>query len=271
MAVNQAAARHGSGSWVRRFHPARDGAARLVCLPHAGGAATFFFPLSQALSPLVEVLAVQYPGRQDRRAEPCVEDLSRMADLLAGELRPWADRPIALFGHSMGALLAFEVALRLGRDGAAPSGVFASGHRPPSLHRVVAGDRAFHDEELIADLRRLSGTEAAMLDDDETLRMILPCLRGDYRASASYRYRPGELVDCPLLALTGDADPEVTVAEAGVWREHTTGPFEFRVFSGGHFYLAAHQAAIADTIKDALGDWAPLGAAGIRSGVDVLY
>ena len=89
------------GSWVRRFHTAADTAVRLVCFPHAGGSATWYFPLSRALSPETEVLAVQYPGRQDRRAEPCVDDLDRLADLVAHELRGWTDRPFALFGHTV--------------------------------------------------------------------------------------------------------------------------------------------------------------------------
>src|SRR5262249_29653456 len=99
--------------WVRRFHPAPSAGSRLVCLPHAGGSASYFLPISRGLSPQVEVLAVQYPGRQDRRAEPCIEDVGGLADQITASLQPWIDRPVALFGHSMGAILGFEVALRL--------------------------------------------------------------------------------------------------------------------------------------------------------------
>ena len=97
-------------TWIRGFHPGADGAPRLVCFPHAGGSATFYFPLSRALAPSMEVLAVQYPGRQDRRAEPCIDSIDGLADEIVDALRPLTDRPMALFGHSMGAVLAYETA-----------------------------------------------------------------------------------------------------------------------------------------------------------------
>lgn len=104
-----------NGLWIRRFHPRPDGDVRLVCLPHAGGSASFFFPVSQAMPPSVDVLCVQYPGRQDRRAEPVIDSIPDLADQVFAALLPWADRPLAFFGHSMGATLAFEVARRLER------------------------------------------------------------------------------------------------------------------------------------------------------------
>jgi pyochelin biosynthetic protein PchC len=234
--------------WIRRYHPAPNAPTRLVCLPHAGGAASFFFPVSRALSPAVDVLAVQYPGRQDRRQEPLIDDIRTLADLVAAALTPWLDRPIALFGHSVGATLAFEVALRLERDGTAPLVLFASGRRAPSRHR----DEQIHladDATLVGELRRLSGTGSQMLSDDELIQMILPAIRSDYKAAETYRYRPGPALRCPLIALTGDADPEVTLDEAGAWREHTSGLFELRVFPGGHFFLNDHATTLTALIR----------------------
>ena len=241
-----------NSTWVRRFHPAPDARARLVCFPHAGGSATFFFPVSRAMSPAVDVLAIQYPGRQDRRAEPCVDDLRKLADLVVEELHQWVDRPVTLFGHSLGATLAFEVALRLREDGITPLGLFASGRRAPSRHRDERVHEA-NDDGLVADLKRLSGTESQMLDDDEVLRMILPAMRSDYRAAETYRYEPGPPLDCPIVALVGDDDPQVTVDEARSWGEHTTSSFELKVFGGGHFYLNTHAAAVMRAITDHVG------------------
>ncbi|WP_141576730.1 thioesterase II family protein [Actinomadura sp. WMMA1423] len=238
-------------TWIRRFHPADGAPTRLVCLPHAGGAASYFFPVSRRLSPGVDVLAVQYPGRQDRRAEPPVDDLHGLADLVAAELLPWSRRPLALFGHSMGATLAFEVAARLEGEGAVPAAVLASGRRSPTRHR----DERVHladDARLIADLRRLSGTSAEMLDDDEVLRMILPAVRADYRAAETYRRRPGTVLSCPVVALTGDDDPQVTREEAAAWRECTTGGFRLEIFPGGHFYLNDHAEALIGLISELL-------------------
>jgi surfactin synthase thioesterase subunit len=242
------------GSWIRRFHHAVDGAVRLVCFPHAGGAATFFFPLSRSLAPAVDVVAVQYPGRQDRREEACIEDLRVLADRVADELRPWCDRPIALFGHSMGATVAYEVARRLERDGVVPLGLFASGRRAPSNTR----HESVHlrdDRGLVTALQELSGTEAAVLGDEEFLRMVLPAVRGDYKAVETYRHTGGAELTCPVHVLVGESDPMTTLAEAEAWRLHTTGRCRVEVFPGGHFYLKPRAERVIETITRQLREW----------------
>lgn len=241
--------------WLRRYHPASaPGAApRLVCCPHSGGAASYYRPLSAALSPNVEVLAVQYPGRQDRRAEPLIGDLrelaGRLADVLAGELGDEPERPVALFGHSMGALLAFEVAQRLERGGRAVSALFVSGHRAPTTRRDVLFHRA-DDKELLREVRRLGGTDADLLDDDEIVQLALPVIRCDTRAAETYRVDAGQQPElrCPVVALIGTEDPQVDAAEADKWREHTSGHFELRAFPGGHFYLNSYTAELSRLI-----------------------
>jgi surfactin synthase thioesterase subunit len=122
--------------WIRRYHPRPDSLLRLVCLPRAGGSASFFYPLSASLPATAEALAVQYPGRQGRRTEPCAQSIGALAGQVAAGLRESEDdRPLALFGHSMGSVLAFEVAVRLEQDGGAPlAGVIASGRRSPTRH-----------------------------------------------------------------------------------------------------------------------------------------
>ncbi|HET9380712.1 MAG TPA: alpha/beta fold hydrolase [Streptomyces sp.] len=239
-------------TWVRRFHPAPHGTVRLVCLPHAGGSASFFFPVSKALAPAVEVLAIQYPGRQDRRHEPGIVDLHDLADRIFEALRPLAGRPLALFGHSMGAVLAYEIALRMRDAGLpAPVNLFASGRRAPSRHR----DERVHlepDDRIVAELRTLSGTHASVLADPEVLAMIMPAVRSDYRAVETYRHGPGRRLDCPVTVLTGDEDPRVTVDEASAWKEHTTGPTELRVLPGGHFFLVEQSARVIGIVAEKL-------------------
>ncbi|MFD2767487.1 thioesterase II family protein [Micromonospora eburnea] len=223
--------------WIRCFHQCPQADVRLVCLPHAGGSASYFFPMSHALTPAVEVLSVQYPGRQDRRFEPCIEDLGELADRVFEAVRGLADRPLALFGHSMGAALAFEVAVRLETKlGVSPQHVIVSGRRAPSVFRTEQVHLR-DDAGIIAELRDLSGTSNDMLDDTDILRMILPAIRADYRAIETYRGRPGATVSAPITVLTGDTDPRVTLADAHEWRSHTTGASEVLVFPGGHFYL----------------------------------
>jgi surfactin synthase thioesterase subunit len=235
-------------TWIRRFHPAPESSPRLVCFPHAGGSATYFFPISRILTPDIEVLAVQYPGRQDRRTEPPIDSIAELADILTEELRGWWDRPTAFFGHSMGATLAFEVARRIEREGRRLTALFASGRRAPSLSR----DERCHtlpDDQLLAEIRGLAGTDAALLADDELIRMILPAVRADYRAAETYRYPPGTDLSCPLHALTGDDDPKATVEEAAAWQAHTSSAFQLHVYPGGHFYLNSHATEVLAVIS----------------------
>jgi pyochelin biosynthesis protein PchC len=233
--------REGYG-WLRSFHPGDREGIRLVCFPHAGGSATYYRPLSVLLSPNVRVLAVQYPGRQDRRHEPTINSIAVMADELLAELGT-SRVPTAFFGHSMGAVLAFEVARRWETRGFPPTTLFVSARRAPSIlprHPVPESD-----EELLSMIRRLGGTDSGLLDDEEFVRMILPAVRNDYQAAERYRYQPGPDVSCPVVALIGDNDPQVSLSEVEKWREHTTGPFFVRVFGGGHFYLDSHREEVA--------------------------
>ncbi|MFJ1709112.1 thioesterase II family protein [Kitasatospora sp. NPDC088346] len=238
--------------WIRRFHQAPDAPVRLLCLPHAGGSASFYFPVSAALSPRIEVLAAQYPGRQDRRAEPSIGTVAELADRIHAVLGTERDdRPLAIFGHSMGATLGFELARRLEAAGRPPAVLFVSGRRGPATHR----EETVHlrdDDGLVAELKSLSGTNTALLGDEEILRMILPAIRNDYRAIETYRRPEGGPLAAPIVALIGDDDVKSTVEEAKAWAEETSGAFTLKVFPGGHFYLAAHQRAVLAEITDAL-------------------
>ncbi|WP_455353245.1 thioesterase II family protein [Streptomyces sp. SYSU K217416] len=244
--------------WLRRFHASDRAAVRLVCLPHAGGAAGFYFPFSRALSPAVEVLAVQYPGRQDRRSEPALDDIAELIDGIMEALTPLLDeRPLALFGHSMGAVVAYETARRLEHELQAPPAVlFASGRRAPSRHR----DEYAHlkdDEGLVDELRTLDGTDAEVLDDLDVLRMVLPAVRVDYRAIETYRHRPAPEPSCPVAVLLGEDDPKVTHDEAAAWRHHTTGTCTLDTFPGGHFFVRDVAADITGLIAHRLRPFMP--------------
>ncbi|MFF5077648.1 thioesterase II family protein [Actinoplanes sp. NPDC000266] len=238
-----------SEAWLRRFRPSGDAASSLVCLPHAGGSASFFFPLARALAPDVDVLAVQYPGRQDRRHEPGIDSIPTLADLVADSLRSLDDRPFALLGHSMGALLAYEVALRTAAAGRpTPAHLFASGRRAPSRYR----DDRFHlssDGDMLAHVRRLGGPGSAALDDPELREMVLPVIRNDYRAVETYRHDPSAVLDCPITVLTGDRDALVSTDEARAWAAHTTGPTDLEVLPGGHFYLSDSTGQVAELLR----------------------
>lgn len=235
--------------WLRRFHLSTADAPRLLCFPFAGGAASYYFPLSRALSPGVEVLVVQYPGRQDRLDEPCVESLKTVADGIGDELteRALTERPLTLFGHSMGALTAFEVAVRLQERGATPRSLIASGSRAPSTRHQ--GSASSTDAELIDSLRNLNGTEEKLLGNQEFLSLALPVLRGDYRAVAEYHRTSDTQLSCPVTVLSGDRDPLVTASGARAWARHTSSAFRQHIFPGGHFFLDDHVEAVREVIR----------------------
>jgi pyochelin biosynthetic protein PchC len=238
-----------TSSVVRRFHPRPEAAVRLVCLPHAGGSAPAYFGLSRELTDDIDVLAVQYPGRQDRRDEACLTDIHAMAAEVVAAVRPFLDRPTALFGHSMGATVAFEAARLLEREhGQVPARLFVSGRRAPCTQRPDSVHRR-DDDGLLAEVRLLSGTDSAILADDEIIRMALPALRGDYTAIETYRPEPGAVTAAAITVLTGADDIRTSADEAAAWARHSTTECAVHTFTGGHFFVNDHRAAIARLIE----------------------
>jgi len=241
------------GRWIRSFATGGSGAMRLVCFPHAGGSASYFFPYARAFGPDVDVLPLQYPGRQDRRREGFIDNIAELADRISVALLSDVPAPFAFFGHSMGAVLAFEVARRLrDRSAVEPVALFLSGRRAPDRRRTDDDVHRRPDEGLLAELRRVAGTDPRVLADPELRAALLPVTRNDYRAIETYRYEPGPPLDVPITVLIGDADPTSTVAEAAGWQAYTTAAFDLRVFPGGHFYLDSARAAVAGTITESL-------------------
>jgi surfactin synthase thioesterase subunit len=243
-----------NSTWFRRFTTTAGNGPRLVCFPHAGGSATAFKELAYALPADFDVVSVQYPGRQDRWREEPFTELPSLVEAVAGELARelTADgRPYALFGHSMGALVAFETARVLARgELPGPQRLFLSGRGGPETDHVPY--HLWDDDDVLADVRRLGGTDQSMLDDPDLLELVLPALRADYRALGLYSWGGGEPLTAAVTALTGDSDPMTTVEDAGTWRAHTTGDFALKVFPGDHFYLFGQLDAVAAAVTEGL-------------------
>ncbi|MEV6233294.1 alpha/beta fold hydrolase [Saccharopolyspora shandongensis] len=241
-----------SNPWVRRFKPLSDSRARLVCFPHAGGSASYFLRLARRLVPAVETLSVQYPGRQERRREPFCTSISELADGIFEALLPQLVEPYAFFGHSMGSILAFEVARRFERSaGSAPVRIFASARPAPST-RGRGDVHLLDDATLLGEMKRLGGTDPRVLEDGDLLSVILPVVRADYQAIGTYACPAGASVRCPVTAMIGDSDPVATADEALVWREHTTGGFDLAAYPGGHFYIDENIDRVAGDITAVL-------------------
>jgi surfactin synthase thioesterase subunit len=236
-------------AWVRDLRRVASPVGHVLLFPHAGGAATYFRPFASHFTEGLDASAIQYPGRQERLREPFVTTIEALADQVIHELDPLLGTPLLLFGHSMGAAVAYEVTRRMEGRGHPPRGLVVSGRRAPSMTREEAVHRGT-DEEVLAEIARLDGTSQRLLNEPDVVRMVMPAIRNDYRAIEKYRPDPASPLGVPILCLTGDEDPQVTRAEAESWRVHTTAEFRQRSFSGGHFYLMQHQGDVVRSIEN---------------------
>jgi pyochelin biosynthesis protein PchC len=237
-----------------RWPARRPGAAlRLVCFPHAGGGASAFWRWPQLLPPRIDVLAVQYPGRQDRFAEPYAESLTGMADPIAAELAALLDAepgPVAFFGHSMGALVAFEVARRLSDAGLPPPvRLVVSAHPAPTVPRTSM-PAADTDDAVLAYLRELGGAGAGLLEDPDLRELTLPMVRNDLRLVRNYHYVSGPPLDCSITAVAGAQDHSCTPSQMRDWYARTARGFDLAVFPGDHFYLETSPQLLATALID---------------------
>ncbi|MGW4463809.1 thioesterase II family protein [Micromonospora sp. NBC_01796] len=234
--------------WIKE--PGTDDASLLLyCVAHAGGGGSFFRSWRTALEPRIGVCPVVLPGRESRLREAPLTAVEHVVPPLAEAIRSHADRPYALFGHSMGAVVAYEVARRLSTITQGPSRLFVSGRRAPHLPARRPELHALGPDEFLPAVAAMGGTPEEVLRQKELMAVFLPGLRADFRVNETYQQLPGPPLRCPVSALTGDADPEVDVTEMRSWAEVTTGDFSLRVFSGGHFYLAGPPPELAEALR----------------------
>ena len=232
--------------------PRADAAVRLVCFPHAGGTASSYAGWTRALEQApVEVVAAQLPGRDSRSGETPCTDLDRIVDGFADLIARRDGKPFALFGHSLGALIAFELARRLRERGIAGlTHLFVSGAFAPQLTReetplrFIEGDAAF----LEAVASKYGGVPKIVLEQADLRASIVPALRADITLSDTYEYRVAAPLDCPITAYAGAADPIVSAERLARWREQTIADFSSRLFDGHHFYLNREREALLGDI-----------------------
>ncbi|MBM7054396.1 MULTISPECIES: alpha/beta fold hydrolase [Streptomyces] len=240
--------------WLRRYVTPDRPRLRLVCLPHAGGSAAFFHSWGHAFGSDVEVMAVRYPGRQERIAEELYTEMEPLADAVTEELLPYTGVPLVLFGHSMGASLGYEVALRLQqRHGVRAAALLVSCRKAPHLLTPRGGFA--DDDALVAEVRRLGGTDTRLLDDPDLRELVLPAIRADFSIVSRYAARPGTPLACPVVGYVGDSDPDVGIDGVRGWARVATGGFALKVLPGGHFYLVDQRDGLVADIRARLAQW----------------
>ncbi|MFJ7243706.1 thioesterase II family protein [Kitasatospora sp. NPDC098652] len=226
---------------------------RLVCFPYAGGGTSIYTRWPAALGPEVEVAALALPGRERRLGEPAAVDVDRIAEAVAAT----TDRPYALFGHSMGGLLAFEVVRWLRRAGAElPVHLFVSGCPRPDQPRgddIFDGLSALPDDAMLQRLVRGGGLPAFVLDEPELLELVLPVCRADFGWLDAYDCGDEPPVPVPITAFVGNEDASARPEDAAGWAAHTTGPFAQHVLPGGHFFLDDNLDAIGRAVRAGIG------------------
>jgi medium-chain acyl-[acyl-carrier-protein] hydrolase len=236
------------------FAPARgDGRGVAFCFPFAGGGASFYRPWAQ-LAPSIALCPVQLPGREERLFERPFERLQPLVEAAAAELLPVLSSRYVLFGHSMGALVCYELAQVLRDRGAPPPlHLFVSG--APAPHRAGETEPIFDlpEDRFLPALRRYGGLPDEVLRSRELLDLLLPRLRADLAVTGTYVYTARPPLACPITAFGGDADPSVAADAVKAWREHTLGSFDAEIFPGGHFFVSDVAGPILARIAAALG------------------
>jgi len=219
---------------------------RLLCFPYAGGSAWMFRPWASQLSENVEILAVELPGRGKRLAEPALTDLPSIVQALGPQLLPHLNIPFAVFGHSMGALVAFEICQWLRRSAQiTPVHFWASAARAPHLAVQPPLMHTLEDDAFINRLKQYKGTPTSVLNNIELMNLMLPTLRADFTVLETYVYRPSAPFIFPITGLWGESDKIVSQTDVAAWETHTPN-FTLQAISGDHFFI--HQSSFASTL-----------------------
>ncbi|MCE7002307.1 alpha/beta fold hydrolase [Kibdelosporangium philippinense] len=238
--------------WLINLTPG-GGRTRLLCLPYAGGGSSAFHEWPAALPPSVDVWTIRLPGRESRLLETPYTDLRELIDDLAPAVAGLTTVPYTVFGHSMGALIGYELIRALRARGRPEPTLFvASGHVAPHVADHSEQLHKLPHDRFVETLREYGGTPDALLAEPELLELFLPALRGDFAVVETYRYRDGIPLTCPITVFRGDADRGVGTEGCRAWNDLTSGATTHHGFPGGHFFIDESRARVLGTLADLL-------------------
>jgi medium-chain acyl-[acyl-carrier-protein] hydrolase len=238
-------------SAISRPRPQPDCHTRLICVPYAGSGALAFHSWAALFPPGLEMCAIELPGRANRLSEPSMTALPPLIEALVPELQPYLDVPFVIYGHSMGALIAFELARYLRRHlGLEPRHLFFSARPAPQLVSRMTPIHHLPDAEFVEQLRvRYNGIPQIILQEPELLKLFLPAMRADFTLLETYTYTPDEPFACPITVFGGTVDITVNEEELREWSAQTHGEFNLHMFHDGHFFIHNHVTAFLQTLS----------------------
>jgi medium-chain acyl-[acyl-carrier-protein] hydrolase len=238
--------------WLSCYKPNPAAKLRLFCFPYAGSGALIYRNWSRSLPAHVEVCPVQLPGRGSRQRETPFIRMDQLVKATLREMRPYLDKPFAFFGHSMGAIIGFEMARLLRRDDATlPVHLFVSGRSGPPVRKPTTQTYNLPDAAFMEELQRLKGTPAEVLEHPELMQVLIPLIRADFELIQTYTYSDEPPLNIFLTAIGGLQD-EITREELEGWRAETTSAFSLRMLSGDHFYLTTNQQLLLPILAQEL-------------------
>ena len=236
-------------AWLMPFSKEQNGRLRLFFFPHAGGGASAFYQWSRVLPSDITCYALQLPGRETRLREPLHRQVRPLVQSLTNVLQPYLDAPFIFWGHSMGALLSFEVARTLQQQGMSmPQRLMVSGYNAPQIPYADPPIHHLPQPDFIAALQELNGTSPMVLEDVELRNLVLPIIRADFQLVETYIYQDSEPLPCPITVLDGAADEKTNGADLQEWQRQSTQPLEMFTFPGDHFFLYDPQPKLVNTV-----------------------
>jgi medium-chain acyl-[acyl-carrier-protein] hydrolase len=255
-AANPAPARDAPDTPWFTGEPDRPPRCWFLCFPHAGAGAVGYLGLSRLLPPGIALRVAQLPGRVGRFREPPYHDVRELARALLPAVGALAARPVVLFGHSLGAIVAFEVAREMRHRGLpAPAHLYVSARQAPHVGMRGRATWNLSDEALAVALRELGGTPETVLGDPELFSLLAPALRADLEMNERYEYTPGEPLATAITAFASASDPRAAPDEVAAWADHTTSRFAFVRVDGGHFALLDRPRLLMDRVLTDDKDW----------------
>jgi medium-chain acyl-[acyl-carrier-protein] hydrolase len=241
---------HSAEHWFERYPSRVTARLRLVCLPYAGGRQGIYSGWSALLPPNIEHWSALLPGHEIPVNETSLMSFENLVQHLTNALALHLDIPVALFGHSMGAILAFEMARELRRRGLEPPVyLFVSGHAAPQQPPLTEPIHDLPDDEFLKHIRDFNGTPDEVLQHAELMQLMLPILRADFKMFEEYQYVDEGPLGCPLSAFGGSQDVHTSPEQLEAWRQQTLGEFRLRMFNGGHFYLNQMRPALIQALS----------------------